>query len=217
MGAWSHNQSHVYRDAVDPEDGFAGKAPDEPNRRLRSDVLTDVAPIRTATTVVHRPRMNIMNLPEGAWADVARLQGSLRTASASAFKIDRLIDRLIDRIESGEGAVPEDRRSIQCAIATANRRDRHQARLTRLHIAIPTAAEEALSIGQDQERALQARDALRQIMAKTSPCDSAMILQLALGHTSPDVACSVGLTEAAVRKRLSRLRDEFAYLNLQAA
>jgi FixJ family two-component response regulator len=87
----------------------------------------------------------------------------------------------------------------------------------RLHVEVPAAVEEALSIGQDHERAFVARDALRQILAKASPRDGAMMLRLAIGHTSRDVACSVGLTEVAVRKRLSRLRDEFAFLDLQAA
>jgi hypothetical protein len=116
-------------DAADLVEGFAGTAPDE-FFRSRSDVLTNVVPDAERL----QRSLNIMDVFEEAWADVARLQNSLRTASSAsaASVIDNIIDRLIDRIESGEGAL--DSQSIQCGRATASRRERHQARLMRLHV-----------------------------------------------------------------------------------
>jgi len=154
-----------------------------------------------------------MDLLDGAWAEIARLQNTLRTASYDLAPIVELrIDRLIKRIADGDGAVEEDPQIIKRAIATDRRRERHRARLVRLYVIAPAANDEILAIDQDQTSQYHARDALRQIMMQTSSRDHTMITHLAMGYNGRDIARLSGLSENACRKRISRLRAEYVHL-----
>jgi hypothetical protein len=162
---------------------------------------------------VHKPWKTIMNLLDGAWAEIARLQNILRTASYDlAPTIELRIDRIIKRIADGDGAVEEDVQATKRAVATARRRERNRARLVRLHVIAPAANDNILAVDRNQDSQYHARDALRQIMTQTSARDFTMIIHLAIGYNGPDVARLVGLSEDACRKRVSRLRAEFGHL-----
>ncbi len=171
--------------------------------------------IRTVIAIVHRTwKMQMNNLLDEGWATVARLQNDLSTTRTDSARraFDLLIDRQLDRIEMGVGATLDDQHDQRRLIGTANRRDRHRARLTTLHLVAPAISEQVLAVSQDHETALQARDAIRQILTQSSASDSALLLSVAFGKTA-----SSPLSDAAARKRLSRLRARFSHLQLEAA
>lgn len=151
--------------------------------------------------------MNHFPVDEG-WPEIARLQKARAAATnnASIDAIDLMIDRRIDYIAAGHVAaddVAEDQRTV----ATAMRRDRHRARLVRIYLVVRSDQEVT------PEVVYMSREALGILFAQISPQDAALLLLVGQGE-SPRVP---GLSNAAARKRLSRLRMRFTDLSLQAA
>lgn len=145
-----------------------------------------------------------------AWAVIARLQNS-RTASTNEttlHALDLMIDRQIDRIAANH-AEPDDPAEARRAIATATRRERHRARLVRLYLLDPASDERNQPLTFPPETSYAARQALTAILGQTSPQDAALLLSVGQGEAPQ----ALGLTPAAARKRLCRLRARFSHLN----
>lgn len=155
------------------------------------------------------------NLLDEGWAAIARLQNTLSTSTTESTSraIDLMIDCQLDRIAAGCQAEQADPAELRRAVATANRRERYRARLTNLYLVAPAIEAQALSITQDHEAHLQARDAVAKILNQAATRDAALLLRFALG----DDASTTGLSATATRKRLSRLRSRFSHLKLDAA
>jgi hypothetical protein len=168
-----------------------------------------------------------MNQPltEG-WAAVARHQKAraASTDETTVRALDLRIDRQIDRIATNQDDA-DDPAEARRAIATLFRRERYRARLLRLHFAAPASDDQMQRAGgrrgrqsrraatPDVETGYAARQALDAIFAQTSPQDAALLLSAAQDESLH----APGLTAAAARKRLSRLRERFSYLKLDAA
>jgi len=144
----------------------------------------------------------------GAWRVVARLQKSQILAKSEIVEsaLDAMIDRQIDRIAANH-AEADDPAEARRAIATAARRKRHRARLMRLYLV------DSASDDWTPEASYAARQALTAILAQTSPQDATLLLSVGQGRAPQ----APGLTAAAARKRLCRLRARFSQFNLHAA
>jgi hypothetical protein len=149
-----------------------------------------------------------------AWANIARLQkaraASTNEAALQAF--DLMIDRQIDRIAAGH-AEPDDSVETSRAVSTAIRRERHRARLVRLYFVEPRAGDQTQGSAFTLQMTYAAREALNAIFAQSSPEDAALLLRVGQGEAPQ----GPGLSAAAARKRLCRLRARFAHLSLNAA
>ncbi len=147
----------------------------------------------------------------GAWCVVARLQEAQISAKSDIVEsaLDAMIDRQIDRI-AANCTETYDAAEGRRAIATAARRKRHRARLTRLYLFDPASDDLRDFAASSPETSYAARQALTTIFAQTSRMDAALLLSVGQGG-SPQVP---GLTAAASRKRLCRLRARFSHLKL---
>jgi hypothetical protein len=146
----------------------------------------------------------------GAWRVVARLQKSQILAKSEIVEraLDAMIDRQIDRI-AANCAEADDLAEARRAVATAARRERHRARLMRLYIVASASDDQSHLFTLTPEASYAARQALTGILAQTSPQDATLLLSVGQGGTPQ----APGLTAAAARKRLGRLRARFSDLN----
>ena len=156
-----------------------------------------------------------MNRPlTEAWRTIARLQKSrtVSTSETALRALDLMIDRQIERIAANQ-TVPDDPAEARRAITTSNRRERHRARLIRLHLVTTASDSQNQLFTSPLETTFAARQALTAILGQTSPQDAALLLSVGQGD-APRVP---GLTATAARKRVCRLRARFSHLNLRAA
>ena len=147
------------------------------------------------------------HFPAEGWAEIARLQKSrvAATSEVAVHALELMIDRQINCIAAGH-AQSDDPVESRRAVTTAMRRERHRARLVRLYLVEPISAF-------TPETICASRQALNVIFAQISPKNAALLLRVGQGG-SPHGS---GLSAAAARKCLSRLRARFAHLSLQAA
>lgn len=149
-----------------------------------------------------------------AWANVARLQNA-RAAAANEtdlLALDLMIDRQLDRIAANH-TEPDDPAETRRAIATSVRRERHRARLVRLYLVDPASDDQNQLFHSSLETAYAARQAITAVFVQISPQDAALLLSVGQGEAPG----APGLTPAAARQRLCRLRARFSHLNLHAA
>lgn len=152
-----------------------------------------------------------MNQPlTEAWAAIDRLQKSyIACTNDSVLNVlDLKIDRQIARMAANH-TEPDDPADARRAIATATRRERHRARLVRLHLVNPALDERNQMLSSTLETAFAARQALGAILRQTLPQDAALLLSVARGEAPK----APGLSATAARKRLCRLRARFSHLN----
>jgi hypothetical protein len=149
-----------------------------------------------------------------AWRVVARLQKSQILAKSEIVEsaLDALIDRQINYIAANHPEA-DDPAEARRATATAARRKRHRARLMRLHLADSASDDRSHLFTSTPEAGYAARQALTAIFAQASPQDATLLLSVGEGWAPQ----APGLTAAAARKRLCRLRARFSHLNLHAA
>ncbi len=207
----------VSKDAYDPDSDRSGTVTRSDPLRTRIASVDPHGPllIRTVTAIVHRPWMKTMSQPlTEAWAVIARLEKSCNTCTneSALNALDLMIDRQIDRIAANQ-AEPHDPAEARRGIATAARRERHRARLVRLYILNPALDERNQISTATPETTYAARQALTAILRQTSPQDAALLLSVGQGEAPQ----APGLTPAAARKRLCRLRARFSHLNPHAA
>lgn len=84
------------------------------------------------------------------------------------------------------------------AVERGRARERHR-RLLRTRYLHPDEAH-------DTKQDLEDRETLRLILTIPDPVDRVIALATACGHTSPEIGAVLGLSPAATRKRLDRLR-----------
>jgi hypothetical protein len=124
-----------------------------------------------------------------------------------------MIERQLDLIAASGDTKPADLEDLRRAAATAARRDRHRARLVRLYFVEPASDGQTTQSAFSPETTYAARQALNALFAQTSPEDAALLLGVGRGGAPQ----AIGLSNAAARKRLCRLRSRFADLSLNAA
>ena len=141
-----------------------------------------------------------------AWAVIARLQNSRVTSKSEADirACEVMIDRQLDRIAANQ-TEPDDPVEVSRVVAAAGRRERHRAKIIRLHG--PHSNLGQLSIP-SPEAIYSGRQALGAILEQSSPEDASLLLSVGLGET-PQVP---GLAVSSARQRLCRLRARLLHL-----
>jgi len=141
-----------------------------------------------------------------AWAVIARLQNSRATSKSEADirACEVMIDRQLDRIAANQ-IEPDDPAEVSRIVAAAGRRERHRAKVMRLH---GPHSNWGQFLAPSSEAIYEARQTLGTILAKSSPEDVSLLLSAGLGET-PQIP---GLALSSARKRLCRLRARLSHL-----
>lgn len=137
-----------------------------------------------------------MKLPY-PWSDYALLQGELASASAvddRSWGLEAGLARLL--------VMPDEPRApleISRAMAAESRRERHRARLRRLHL-------EGFENAPEAESMIDARERLRSVQSRVSLDDWALLWAIGHGHKYRELADKLGVAPGGLRVRVLRLR-----------
>lgn len=140
-------------------------------------------------------------LPE-PWGAYLRLQSDLRSSSRidnRTWAVESALDVILNH--SATVPSPDDSLTVNTAIATAERRERHRRRLRRTYqsdltptaVDVPAWAEAAILL-----------DKVRQSLA---PPDWDLVVAVGEGHQYGDLAPRFGVSAAALRIRTMRIRQ----------
>lgn len=141
-------------------------------------------------------------MDEDRWGAVARAQERPRFLCArDASAAEAYVDAMLDDISRADAAADDD--APLRALRSRLRRDRRRDAVMRREVA--PLARMGSPFGAAEDAAL-ARLALRAALAGVARLDAAIAVAVGGGATAGEVAAEVGLAEAAVRKRVSRLR-----------
>ena len=140
--------------------------------------------------------------PPLPWGEYARLQSKLNLLNrvdSYAFGIEAAMAREIEAVQTAQ---QHSGREVRRAAETAARRERQRAALRTAYRSEIAAAPTSLI------RALEARDALREIQSSINKQDWVMLLGVAQGHSADEISRQLKLTPTNVRVRVSRIRNQ---------
>ena len=142
------------------------------------------------------------NLPH-PWVAYARLQAR----SSRKSKIDSLSWGMEEEMNLFlENPSAEDIRRGERLRATVARRERHRARLRKMHEA------EIAPPPYNPVPQLEARKALRDMEAAIAPAQWALVVAIAMGRGYAEIGLKPPVSILAARAQMSRLRRQFAHL-----
>ncbi len=141
-----------------------------------------------------------MKLPD-PWGAYLRLQSDLKHTTQvnnRSWGLEAGLDAIL-AAESSDGSLPAP--DLPTTIATAERRDRHRARLRRTYAP-------ALWPAVDQPAAVEARVELAQVRQLVDVADWQLITNVAMGMDYRTISKDLGATSSSLRIRVMRIRDD---------
>jgi hypothetical protein len=138
-----------------------------------------------------------MDLPY-PWSAYARVQSDLDASSViddRAWGLEAGLAELLASLET-----PSESATVRRAIDAESRRERHRARLRRIHFAGWE------NVGGEPESVLDARRRQRSVRARISGPDWALLYAIGEGHDYRELASELGVTPGRLRVRVLRLR-----------
>jgi DNA-directed RNA polymerase specialized sigma24 family protein len=142
-------------------------------------------------------------LPE-EWRQYARTQALLANRTNlddQSWGLEAALDHCLDTISdpAEETHSPKD---VETVVASARGRERHRRRLRLVYLPVDDSF--------DPLPLIEARSELRAVLRSMEDGDRTILMQTYLGSSGAEIAAVIGVTPAAFRKRISRLRHRIS-------